>query len=291
MKKRMICLLLAALLLACVVPSVFAEQAQLNYVTDEAELFSETERETLESRAAEISEQYSFGVYIVTLPDYQDYTYASSIARFAVSFYDDYDLGYGDDRDGVMLMLSMEERDYDLDFHGSQANAAFTESGRDAMEERFLRYFRRNDYYGGFSEYLDTCEEYLSAAESGSAVSLSYGGYNGYGGYGGYYDDDGMSDAEGRGLLALICGAIAAAVVGFCTYAPMRSAKEQRDADQYVVHGGLNLRRRSDMFLRRTVSRRPRQTESRGGGRGGHGGHGGGHSYSSGGHSGRSGKF
>ena len=85
-------------------------------------------------------------------------------------------------------------------------------------------------------------------------------------------------------IFALIPGVIAALVVGIITCAPMRSAGVKRDADQYVIQGSLNLRRRSDMFLHRSVSRRPRQTQSSDSS-------GGSHHYSSGSHSGRSGKF
>lgn len=284
MKKRtLISLALAVLLLCGLACSAFATQAQLYYVTDEAGLFTEEERETLENRAETLSEQYSFGIYIVILPDYQDYTFESSIERFAVSFYDEYDLGWGSDNAGTMLMLSMEERDYDLDFSGRQGSYAFTEAGRDKLLDRVLRYFRKDDFYGGFTEYLDVCEEYLLAAQQGSPVGE--GEKSSY--------ESGYGDVRPLGeyaVIAAVAGVIVAVLTGICASAPMRSAKEKRDADQYVAHGGLNLRRRSDMFLRRSVSRRPRQTESpRGGGPHGGGSHG--HSYSSGGHSWRSGKF
>ena len=141
------------------------------------------------------------------------------------------------------------------------------------MENRFLLHFRGDDYYSGFSEYLNTCEEYLEAARNGEPVGQ---------GMRSSADDKKLSPA-----IALIPGAIAALLVGLLTSAPMHSAGVKRDADQYMVRGSLNLRRRSDMFLHRSVSRRPRQTQSSGSS----GGSGGSHHYSSGSHSGRSGKF
>ena len=238
MKKRYVALFLAALLvLGSLAVCAFATQAQLNYVTDEAGLFSAEELAKLESRAKAISEEYNFGVYIVTLPDYRDYTSASSIAACAMELYDGYTLGWGSDRGGTMLLLSMQERDFNLDF------------------------------YGGFREYLATCEEYLRAAQEGHPV--------------------GEEESHASPALALIPGGIAALLVGLFTTAPMRTAKVQRDADQYR-YGKLDLRRRSDMFLHRTVTRSPRNTESSGSGSSG-GAHS--SSYSSGSHSGRSGKF
>ena len=268
--KRFLGFLMVVLLLSCFVVSAFATEAQLDHVTDEAGLFTDEERQALEQRAEAISEKYQFGVYIVTLEDFKDYTNSSDIEKFAVRFYDQYTLGYGEDHAGTMLMLSMAERDYDLDFNSKRANTIFTEAGRDWMENRFLVYFRGNDFYGGFEEYLNTCQEYLEAAKNGQPVGE---------GMPSSADEEKLSP-----IFALIPGVIAALVVGIITCAPMHSAGVKRDADQYVIQGSLNLRRRSDMFLHRSVSRRPRQTESSGSS-------GGSHHYSSGSHSGRSGKF
>ena len=278
MKRRYFAILLmAALLVSCFAVSALATQAQLNYVTDEAGLFTDTERGTLESRAQEISERYNFGVYVITLPDYRDYTTSSSVETCAMELYDDNTLGWGSDRAGTMLLLSMQERDFDLDFYSSRANRIFTEVGRDRMEDRFIPYFRNDNFYGGYMEYLNICEEYLQAAEEGHPAGEGESRYSG-------------QDEKASPALALIPGGIAALLVGIFTSAPMHSAKQQRDANQYV-RGRLNLRRRSDMFLNRTVSRSPRNTESRSSGSSGSSGGSHSHSYSSGGHSGRSGKF
>ena len=268
--RRFLSFITALLLIACLTVSAFATEAKLDYVTDNAGLFSDAQRAALEQRAAALSEKYEFGVYIVTLEDYKAYTNASTIEKFAVRFYDQNALGWGSNHDGVMLMLSMAERDYDLDFNGKRAKTIFTEAGRDWMENRFLLHFRGDDFYSGFSEYLNTCEEYLEAAQNGEPVGQGY-----------------ASSADGQKAspaFALIPGAIAALLVGIFTCAPMHSAGMKRDANQYMVRGSLNLRRRSDMFLHRSVTRSPRQTQSSNG-------PGGSHHYSSGSHSGRSGKF
>ena len=225
--RRFLGFVMVVLLLSCFAVSAFATEAQLNYVTDEAGLFTDEERQALEQRAEAISEKYQFGVYIVTLEDFKDYTNSSNIEKFAVRFYDQYTLGYGEDHAGTMLMLSMAERDYDLD--------------------------------------------YLEAAQNGEPVGQ---------GMASSADEEKLPAA-----IALIPGAIAALLVGIFTSAPMHSAGVKRDADSYMVQGSLELHRRSDMFLHRSVSRRSRETQSSGNHSGGS------HHYSSGSHSGRSGKF
>lgn len=268
--SRFLSFITVLLLAVCLTAVAYAAQTQLSYVTDNAGLFTDAQRADLEQRAAAISEEYEFGVYIVTLEDYKAYSNASVIEKFATRFYDQNALGWGSAHDGVMLMLSMAERDYNLDFNGERANTIFTEAGRDWMENRFLLHFRGDDFHSGFREYLKTCEEYLEAARNGEPVGQGYAS-----------SADEQKSSPG---LALIPGAIAALLVGIFTCAPMRSAGMKRDANQYMVQGSLNLRRRSDMFLHRSVTRRPRQTQSSGSS-------GGSRHYSSGSHSGRSGKF
>lgn len=259
--------LLAVLMVFALSATAFAAgettSAELDYVTDAAGLLTASQRNQLETKAAQISQRFGLGVYIIIVDDYRDYGGYDDIYDSCIAIYDSYRLGWGADYAGTTLMLSVDGRDYALDFNSSRADYAFTESGRDAMEERFLEYFRNNDFYGGFREYLDCCEEYLLAAENGKPVEIH----------------------TGIGIFALIPGLIAAVITGVVLSAPMYSAGKKQEANQYVVAGSLQLHRQSDMFLHRTVTRRPRQTNS-----GGSGGSGSVH-HSSGSHSGRSGKF
>ena len=106
-KTRFLGVLLALLLICCLSTAAFAADPQLYHVTDEAELFTIEQWQALEQRATDISEKYNFGVYIITVEDFRDYSNTSNIEKFAVKLYDDYGLGYGDDRAGVTLLLSM----------------------------------------------------------------------------------------------------------------------------------------------------------------------------------------
>ena len=265
MKKRnLVSLILVLLIVNCFVISACAA-----HVTDDARLFSDQERAYLEQRAAEISEKYNFGVYIVTLDNYLNYHGSSNIEKFTMNYYDENGFGYGDDKAGTTLLLSMAERDYDLDFNSDRAKVIFTEVGRQKMRSRVLSYFRNDDYYGGYAEYLNVCEEYLQAAAEGHPVG----------------EGETLEDDDDFPLwFALIPGVIAAILAGVLTSIPMHSAKKKRDADVYRVPGSLDIRRRSDMFLHRSVTRTPRETESSSSGSDSH-------NYSSGSHSGSSGKF
>ena len=113
MKKRMmtwLLVLLAALTLT--VPS-FAEQTEDDLlIYDAAELLNEDEWLELELLADEITWRYNCAVYIVTIPDYEDY--GDSPYNAAANIYNTQDFGIGEERSGVLLMLSTWDRDYAL---------------------------------------------------------------------------------------------------------------------------------------------------------------------------------
>lgn len=85
--------------------------AQLYYVTDEAGLLSENENMMLEKMAETVSQKYGIGVYIVTVEDYRDF-HSEGVYKATYTIYHEYTMGEGPDRDGIMLLLSMDDRDW-----------------------------------------------------------------------------------------------------------------------------------------------------------------------------------
>lgn len=277
MKRFSLLLLAVMLLVSLAVPAMAAEgdsQAKLGHVSDTAGLLTADQKSALLSRANELSEEYSISIYIIAVQDYKKYSDQSNIEDACIDIFEKYDLGWGENRDAVTFLLSMEERDFNFDFNGDWAQYTFTKGGRDRLEDRVLPYLRDNDYYGGFNEYLNVCQEFLEAAAEGSPVGEGETSRNDAGG--------------GFSILFFLPGLFLAGVTAVVLIVPMHSAGVKTQADDYIVPGSMRLTRQSDHFLRRTVSRTPRQKESD------HHSSGGGsvsHSYSSGSHSGRSGKF
>ena len=282
MKNRRLLLTLVTLLLVLALPmAAFAAQddsdAKLRYVTDAAKLMTAEQDAALEARAKEISQEYEFSVYIIALDNYQVYAQQTDFWDASVEIYDSYELGWGPEKAGACLMLSMQERDFCLHFNSDQANYVFSEGGRDLIEDRILGYFRDNDYYGGFNEYLNCCQEYLEAARNGTPIEEGSTSRN-----------DEESSTFVNIVFFCLPGLFAAAVTAVVLVVPMHSAGTKNQADDYAVPGSMRLTRQSDHFLRRTVTRTPRQKEqssssSSGGSVS--------TSHSTGSHSGRTGKF
>ena len=252
MKKRIICLLAALLLLLGL--SVSASAAVYANVIDTAESLSESEAEALDARCSELEQTYGCGVYLVTVDDYTAYYSADSIESFAESVFLDLGLGAGEEQDGVLLVLSMAERDYDICAHGTIGNRAFTDYGKGVLAERwFLEPFSRDDWSGGFAAFLDGCEEYLRMDAEGAPFDQGT-------------DPERLGDlAVVKWLVVIFVPLLTALVVCLVMKGKMKSARLQTQADAYITQDSLRLTRQDDRYITTTQTRVKIETAKSGG--------------------------
>lgn len=273
MKKRFVLamVLCIALCLTLGGTAYATSSGSSNYVIDDIGLLSADEQQELETTAAQLAERYGCGVYVIIVDDYTDYT-NGSIQDFSEAMYDYYGLGLGDDRNCLILSLSMSERDYDLDAHGSIGNYAFTDYGKEQLAQEFIDDFRYDNWFDGFRDYMSTAGQYLEVAENGTPVDI--------------YSDDEIDPAVSTGvnilLIVVIPCLISLAVCGIFA-AQMKTARRQTGARGYISHGGVDMRVTQDQFLYHTETRQPiPQNDNNSGG---------GTTVNSAGHSHSSGKF
>lgn len=253
------------------------EQGYYTFLADGAGLLSEAEMDTLETKAQEITDTYGFAPYIIIVEGLN----GVDVSDLALSYWDEYSLGAGDRREGSLLLMSMEDRDFDYEVW-DYTNAVFDEYRYDSVREAFLGEFRRDDWYGGFTEYLDATAYYLS----GEADDIEPGEDWDY--YGDYVADYGGGERhEGPGLLSvlllvvLLPCAIAGVICGGMA-ASMKSVRPASYAGNYVK-GHPALRVKEDIFTHTTETRtKIERSHDSGGGHSGDGGGGGGHFSSSG---------
>lgn len=263
MKRRIIVFFLAVLLVGALPLTALAagdSEARLSHVTDLYGLLTQEQTFELEQQAADISKKYDCSLYVLVVKDYLDY--ARDTFSFSKQVFADYNLGWGSDKDGVLLMLSMADRDYEILVHGDRTEYAFTEYARDCLEDAALPEFGQNRYFEGFQAFLNTCDTALEAASSGHP----------------------LEQPKKFSVLMFLPGVIAAVITYAVLTAQMKSQGIQHNANQYM-EGRVNLTDQRDVFINRTVSRVRKNTDS--GSRGSSHGS----SHSSGGYSGRSGKF
>ena len=261
MKERIRCLLLTFIIALVFCVNVSATEqtgAQLYYVTDEAGLLSENENMMLEKMAETVSQKYGIGVYIVTVEDYRDF-HSEGVYKATYTIYHEYTMGEGPDRDGIMLLLSMDDRDWAMFCYGSRCEYAFNSYGQQKLEKVFLDNFGENDWYGGFEDYIKECSVYLEKAASGKPVRASL-----------FFPI----------LIVIGLSLLAAAVIVSVIWQKMENVLKKATANAYVS-AGLQLTEQTDHFTHKTTSSRKIERSSSGGGSS--------HSESGGGGSGRSG--
>lgn len=143
-------------------------QLPLDYVTDDAFLLTDEEMYDLNVRATELSDKEKFGVYIITVTNYEHLEMAAgemeNISDCAEALYNEYELGYGDTKDGVLLFISRETEEYVLLDFGSDS---FSEKNKSLLVDTFLDAFSAEDWYSGFRGYLEAMEQVLPAVKKG----------------------------------------------------------------------------------------------------------------------------
>ena len=261
MKRNCSMLLLLALLVTLLI--IPAQATELGYVTDAADLLSYEEWEHLETLCGSISDQYNCGVYVVTVDDFTEYG-TGDVFEVTYGIYHGYALGKGADRDGLILLLTMDTREFALFVYGDEAENAFNTYGQQQLENQFLPSFTEDDWYGGFLAYAETCGEYLALAAAGEPVR----------------------ENPTSLILLFVCISffISLLVVNFLKLG-MKNVSKQSQAFRYLS-GKLNLTGQHDQYTHTTERRRKIESDSDS-----KSGSGSSRARSGGGGSGRSGKF
>ncbi len=219
----------------------YASEAQLSHVTDTAGLLDSTEVAELEAKAQAIEDTYDFGVYIVTVDDYTDFS-RTSVFDAATSIYKGYSLGVGDGDDGLMLLMSMYDRDYSLITYGDFGNYAFNDEARESLTDYFLDDFSDDDWFWGFNDYLDVAALYTESARAGAPYTSDNV----------IMTEDEISTSIFLGFAAMfILPLIIAFVVVAYKSSKMKSVAAATQASEYAV-GGLVLTDQRDDFTHTT---------------------------------------
>ena len=261
MKRKICSFLLAFLLLLALTPAALADGAQLSYITDDAGILTASETASLEKAAQHIAQRYGVGIYLVTVNDACRID-SRGTYEAAYTYYHRNSLGAGAERNGAILLLSMNDRAFAHFYYGEKSEYAFNSYAQEQIEDTFLDNFRENDWYGGFEDYVKECNVYLEKAAAGKPVRASM-----------FFPI----------LIVIGLSLLAAIVIVAVIWQKMENVSKKATANAYVS-AGLQLTEQTDHFTHKTTSSRKIERSSSGGG-------GSSQSESGGGGSGRSGKF
>lgn len=251
---------MAALALMFVLP---VKAAYDSYVIDTEGLTDSAEQSTLNSLAAEASDKHDAGIYIRV---YNDYTGFNTIEEFAEYVYDAEELGYGENRDGVMLILTMADRSFDIySRYGGKCEEAFSAYAREQIAGVIVNdYLRDNEYYDGFKAFINMCDSYLGYQEQGTPISPSFDPYREE------QERIEREEAEAASRTAKTAASVGIPpLISLLTVLGLRSRNKTEhialEANGYISRSKLT--RKSDRFLYRnqTVTHIQRDNDSGGG--------------------------
>ncbi len=246
MNKRLIALLFAVLLCIAFIVPVSAEGTNPR-VVDGADLLTETEEADLLSQLDEISLRQQFDVVVVTV----DSLDGKTAQAYADDYYDYNGYGFGESFDGVLLLVSMEDRDWYISTRG-YGITAFTDAGIEYIGEQIVSDLGSEFYYDAFNTYATLCDDFVTAAKNGAP-----------------YDVNNMPRGEFAFFFALLIslgiGAVVALIVCIVFMFQLKSVHSQPAAAEYEKKGSMKLYNSREFFLYRNVSREKRESESSGG--------------------------
>lgn len=239
-----------------------AESGSALTVFDDAGLLTGEQLTKLSDKAQTLSDQYLTDFVIVTVNSLD----GKSPSAYANDFYDSHRLGRGDTRDGILLLLAMESRDYYFLTNGSVTEKVAQAGGLSAIEDKVVPHLSDGNYYLAFGMYLDT-----AAAIIEDPLSIPGASYNDDFVYIGFTDDDLTTAAERWqtvGIFAVI-GIVAGFLTTFIMKRGMKTARAQKLAMDYIRPGSFRLTRQQDIYLYRTRTRVRVQSNNGSGGRSG----------------------
>lgn len=238
--KRIMALILIALL--CVGYSPVSSEAaaipaerQLPRLVDDADILTDYEESELLALLDEISERQGYDVAVVT----KDSIDGQDVTAYADDFYDYNGYGQGAGDDGILLLVTMLEREWAISTYGAGISA-FTDAGQDEMMDKVTPKMSDGDYYAAFTEFANICDDYIEQAENGKP-----------------YDPNNAEFTFGGGTVAVcfVIGFIIALIAVSVMKSKLKSVAPQRQAHSYVRDNSFKLTGRSDLFLFHTVSK------------------------------------
>lgn len=233
MTRKLICTFLTLLLCLALAASAFAAE-NTAFLYDEAHLLTDAEESALTEKLAAVSSRYEAQLVIVTIAsmdggdidDYLDYLYDST------------GFGYGENHDGVLLLVCMDPREYRILSNG-YAGVAIDSGNIDSICDEIVGNLSDGDYVGAFHEFADECAYYLDGHINGFPFN------------------------PGEKLaISLVIGLVIGLIVVLILKGQLKTVRKQHAANVYVKSGSMHVNIMNDIFLYRNVTRTKKESSS-----------------------------
>lgn len=201
---------------------------------DEAYLLTEAEQAALTQKLLNMSHAYQAQIVIATVASMD----GGDIDQFVEYVYDSMGFGYGDNHDGVLLLVCMNPREYRILSNGYAGDAIDT-GDIDKIGDVIVPDLSAGNYAAAFDQFIDQCVYYLDGSINGFPFAF------------------------GKNLMiCLVIGLLAGVITAFVLKGQLKSVRKQDKANVYVKPGSMEITQRKDFFLYREVTRSKKESSS-----------------------------
>ncbi len=212
------------------------EERLLPRLVDDAHLLSEYEYQSLLAKIDEISERQQFDIAIVTTGSLGGYT----STEYADDFYDYNGYGMGEGDSGILLLISMEERDCAISTYGFGITT-FTDAGQKYIVNQFMEDLSSGNYADAFNKFADISESFIVQAKAEKP-----------------YDTSNMPKSPlppYLPVITIIIGIVIAFIITGIMRMQLKSVSMQTAAGNYIKNNSLKIIESKDMFLYANLSK------------------------------------
>lgn len=205
--------------------------AEERFLYDDADLLTDSEEAALVQKLEQISHAHNTQLVIAALPSLD----GSDIDDYVEYLYDSMGFGYGETREGVLLLVCMDPREYRILSNG-YAGVAIGPDQVDTLCDFMELYLPKESYVAAFNSFADQCDEMLAYYEAGSPFQF------------------------GKNLaISLVIGLVVGLIVALILKGQLKSVRKQYTAHVYVKQGSMQVDLKQDIFLYRNVTRTKKQ--------------------------------
>ena len=179
MNKKIVSILFAFVLCFCMVLPAFAvtDSTEINGFADEysrvidyAGVIPQQEEDKLVEQFDEIANRQKVDIVIC----FTNSLDGKRTSDYAEALYEKYNYGYGENKDGIMLLVSFENRDWYIATRG-YAIQAFTDAGIQYIGNQIKGDLGEENYYAAAEYFGRLCDEFITDAKNGNVYDKPMG--------------------------------------------------------------------------------------------------------------------
>lgn len=227
-------------------------------VVDEADLLTNEEEFELLTYVNEISEREQFDVVIATVNSMN----GNNIQDYAADFYDYGGYGMGNNYDGVLFLISMEEREWFILTTGYGIDL-LNDYEIDRIGDEVVSYLSDGDYAQAFYLFAQNCEEEILKAGMPEEENMEED----------IWEEDWQEDViyvneedeestKPSIFISIGAGLFLGMIAALVMRGELKSVRKQTSAGAYEKRETRKITKQSDTYLYHTVTRVRRETES-----------------------------